>query len=368
MGKTSDFSFLDPKKAVQEIVATQAGGKSLEKGSWLDYLGGYDGLQDNLKKIYDFNDDDKIRSIIDAYNKNRSIYEKTGKYASAQAADEDLNELIGYIDRNQKNVILPKVDKSSLKSARKTSMPSEYFDETKKELHKMFQGSDEWIEPYGLENLISIKGEDEAGKKFLKQMASTKSDEPYTGDLHMAIWNTTPNLHDLGLNQPIPRQVENLKGVLGKEVPKGGSDPFMWMDTRYGVTRKLLEKNKDAPLTINTRSDLIAHDDYMKLLNKSKHKINIHLLGDLDVSRLSSFMEPGAPSIRRRLDAAKKLQEAGFDVTIVKDVLQNKNIPPKLQQMLFKSQPMEGFKVKQNVVNVPDSAVEKMKKILGDFE
>ena len=233
-----------------------------------------------------------------------------------------------------------------------------------------FEKSEEWIESPALRNLIDIRldVDPEQGKKFLREMATKKSDEPYTGDFHNAVWRTVPGLKEMGFDQPMPRQVENLKGVLGKEVPKGGSDPFMWMDAKYGVTRKLLKKNKDAPLTINTRSDLIAHDDYMNLLNKSKHKINIHLLGDMDVDRLSRVMEPGAPSIRRRLDAAKKLQEAGFDVTIVKDVLQNKNIPPKLQQMLFKSQPMEGFKVKQNVVNVPDSAVENMKKILGDFE
>lgn len=233
-----------------------------------------------------------------------------------------------------------------------------------------FEKSEEWIESPALKNLIDIRldVDPEQGKKFLKEMATKKSDEPYTGDFHNAVWRTVPGLKEMGFDQPMPRQVENLKGVLGKEVPKGGSDPFMWMDTKYGVTRKLLEKNKDAPLTINTRSDLIAHDDYINLLNKSKHKINIHLLGDMDVDRLSRVMEPGAPSIRRRLDAAKKLQEAGFDVTIVKDVLQNKNIPPKLQQMLFKSQPGDGFKVKQNVVQVPDDVVEKIKKLIGDFE
>lgn len=235
-----------------------------------------------------------------------------------------------------------------------------------KEILSNITKDNDWINPKQTAALVYQKGDTPEGQKFLKQMIESKSDEPYLGDFTNAVWRTTPGLREMNFPQPIPQQVENLKGVLGKEVPKGGSDPFAWMDTKYEVTKKLLQKNTDTPLTINTRSDLIAHNDYMNLLNPSKHKINIHLLGDMDIDRLSRVMEPGAPSIRRRLDAAKKLSEAGFDVTIVKDVLQNKNMPQELQQMLFKSQPTDGFKVKQNVVNISDEAVENIKKLVGD--
>lgn len=224
----------------------------------------------------------------------------------------------------------------------------------------------DWANSSSLNNLIKRLGDDKKLVKNVENILNSKGQDPYFGDVHNAMWKTGPSLEKLGLPQPIPQQVENLQGVLGREVPQGGSDPFQWIDTKYQVTKKLLEKNIDKPLVINTRSDLIAHDDYMNLLNPSKHKINIHLLGDGDVDGLARVMEPGAPSIRRRLSAAQKLSEAGFDVTLVKDVLKNKNIPQELQQMLFQSQPTGDFKVKQNIVDVSDEAVEKMKKLLGD--
>lgn len=223
---------------------------------------------------------------------------------------------------------------------------------------------EDWINPAHVKALIYQQ--QSVGKEFLSKMAESAADEPYMGSFHNETWRTVPGLQELNLPQPLPQKVKDLKGVLGKEVPQGGADPFQWLDSKYGVTKKLLEKNTNTPLTINTRSDLIANDDYMKLLNPSKHKINIHLLGDLDVDRLARFIEPGAPSIRRRLAAAQKLVDAGFDVTLVKDVLQHKDMPAELQQMFFKSQPTGNFKVKQNVVNVSDKGMENIKKMIGD--
>jgi len=109
--------------------------------------------------------------------------------------------------------------------------------------------------------------------------------------------------------------IKNYKpdGLLGREVKAGGPDPFAWLDTRYGVGRKALEAHADKPLTINTRSDLIATKDYSRLLKKN-HKVIFHVgNGNPQLNRIAA---PGSPSLSRILTAAENLKSQGVDVSI----------------------------------------------------
>jgi DNA repair photolyase len=90
------------------------------------------------------------------------------------------------------------------------------------------------------------------------------------------------------------------------------SDSFMWMDTKYGVTKEFIKilNFYNYPYTIITRSDLVAREDYMALLRKDLCSVQFSIASTND--QLNKLIEPGAPSAKRRLAALKKLNEAGF--------------------------------------------------------
>lgn len=94
------------------------------------------------------------------------------------------------------------------------------------------------------------------------------------------------------------------------------SDSFMWMDTKYGITKELLKifDFYKYPHIIFTRSDLVAHDDYMTLLNKDLCSIQFSISGNNN--KFTRIIEPGAPSYDRRLKALQKLNENGFWTTV----------------------------------------------------
>jgi DNA repair photolyase len=94
------------------------------------------------------------------------------------------------------------------------------------------------------------------------------------------------------------------------------SDSFMWMDTKYGVTKELLKilNFYKYPYIIFTRSDLVAHDDYLSLLEKGLCSVQFSISGNH--KRLTRVMEPGAPSYKRRLSALTKLADAGIWTTV----------------------------------------------------
>lgn len=107
---------------------------------------------------------------------------------------------------------------------------------------------------------------------------------------------------------------ENGAKILGANVPQGGQDPFGWVDRKYGLTKDFLQNNQNKPLEINTRSDLIAMDEYMEALNPDLHEINIHV-GGYDDQTLR-VLEPGNPSNLRRIQAVEKLVSNGIPVTV----------------------------------------------------
>lgn len=94
------------------------------------------------------------------------------------------------------------------------------------------------------------------------------------------------------------------------------SDSFMWSDTKYKVTQELLKLLKfyNYPYVIFTRSDLVAHDDYLKLLDPKLSAIQFSMSSTNE--ELIRKIEPGAPSAKRRLKALQKLAENGYWTTV----------------------------------------------------
>lgn len=109
------------------------------------------------------------------------------------------------------------------------------------------------------------------------------------------------------------------KEILQRKIPLrigSMSDSFMWTDKKLGVTRELLRLLKfyQYPHIVFTRSDLIAEDEYVSLLDPKLASVQFSLSSTNE--RLTKLIEPGAPSPKRRLKALKKLGEAGLWTTV----------------------------------------------------
>ena len=93
------------------------------------------------------------------------------------------------------------------------------------------------------------------------------------------------------------------------------SDSFMFMDKKYKVTQELLKMLKfyKYPYIIFTRSDLVAHDEYLNLLDPDLCSMQMSISSTDD--KMNKMIEPGAPSAKRRLKALEKLARNGFWTT-----------------------------------------------------
>jgi DNA repair photolyase len=88
------------------------------------------------------------------------------------------------------------------------------------------------------------------------------------------------------------------------------------MDKKYKVTQELLKilDFYNYPYIIFTRSDLVAHDDYLNLLNPDLCSVQMSIASTND--DLNKVIEPGTPSAKRRLKALQKLVRNGFWTTV----------------------------------------------------
>lgn len=144
-------------------------------------------------------------------------------------------------------------------------------------------------------------------------------------------------------NRPIPfpadlRKIESyLKKNSGKVLRLGQkSDPFMWMDHTYSVTKFTLELalKYDVQLSIQTMSDLCAHDDYLDLIKQGNHQVVIHFgFEEIQDEQAERVLSPGAPSLKRRFSAFQKLKDAGVDCIQMYSSVHSMN---KKEQLEFK--------------------------------
>lgn len=105
--------------------------------------------------------------------------------------------------------------------------------------------------------------------------------------------------------QTLERELMGLK----KDVVflSSASDPYQPVEAKYGITRGCLEvlERHDFPVTILTRSPLVLRDlDIIKRLRWVKVGISVTTV---PVRKL----EPGVPSLQRRIETLRKLGQAG---------------------------------------------------------
>jgi hypothetical protein len=169
---------------------------------------------------------------------------------------------------------------------------------------------------YNLDNILAKYDEPRGSQlreSIKRDLESFEGGNTYIGEnFHKPVWQKPSKDYP----QPIPVPEEYLDRIgnhVGKNIMYGGNDPFQWIDSKYGASKAWLEKTTGQPRTIETQSDLIAHDDYMDKLTP-KDKVVFHILGD--DNRISRVLMPGAPSQARVIKAAKKLADSGVNVTI----------------------------------------------------
>ena len=83
-----------------------------------------------------------------------------------------------------------------------------------------------------------------------------------------------------------------------------------------GVSLQLLKylAKEEYPLMINTKSHLVGTEPYLKALSDNPAKAAVHITMISSDDSLLKKLEPGAPSFKRRINAAKRLIEAGIRV------------------------------------------------------
>lgn len=131
------------------------------------------------------------------------------------------------------------------------------------------------------------------------------------------LWNPQdPAIADINkIRKQIDKIAEGKCGEI-KALRLGGMvDCFMPIEATHHVTYETLKylKEKRVPYLIVTKSDLVATDEYMEVLDKDLAHIQITVTTTDDDLSLS-YEKAVVPS--RRIKAIEKLQEAGFDVAL----------------------------------------------------
>ena len=143
------------------------------------------------------------------------------------------------------------------------------------------------------------------------------------GNCHTSVFQYSPK-DKRNFNRPMPFPsdfrliIKFLSKNKGKTLNVGlKSDPFMWMELKYTVTKKLIRlANKwDIKLNFHTMSDLVAHDAYVDLLKGHNHSVVMNLGCGND--REERSLSPGAASLKRRLQALIKLSENAIHFEII---------------------------------------------------
>jgi len=131
-------------------------------------------------------------------------------------------------------------------------------------------------------------------KKELDKMMALRGQDPHTvrGDVNKAIAMDVPMRFGIRF------------------------EDFIQPEREAGISLTLLEYLADVayPLMINTKSNLVGDDDYLDALARNEAGAAVHITMISSDDGLLKRLEPGAPSFKRRLWAAKRLSDAGVRV------------------------------------------------------
>ena len=143
---------------------------------------------------------------------------------------------------------------------------------------------------------------------------------PYGGCAHGCVYCYAPGYTHSDLSTwRVVRVRTNIVDRLARELPGtegtigigSSTDPYQYAESRFLLTRQCLEvlASHGREAAIVTKSDLVTRD--IPLLASMECSVGITITG-LD-ERISKMAEPGAPLPSARLDAMRRLVDAGID-------------------------------------------------------
>jgi DNA repair photolyase len=116
------------------------------------------------------------------------------------------------------------------------------------------------------------------------------------------------------------------------------TDPYQPAERQFAITRRMLEVFADfrgLDLSITTKSVLILRDVDLLQSLAVQHRFSVHMTVTTHLERLARLLEPKAPTPAQRLEAVRKLAQAGIRVGVnAMPVLPGLNDTPRMLEEL----------------------------------
>ncbi len=142
---------------------------------------------------------------------------------------------------------------------------------------------------------------------------------PYTGCSHACLYcyitSYIPNAFHARLKKDLFRRLKREISKVDTYISmSNSSDPYTPEEKELKATRKCLQifKERDVPLLIITKSDMVARDKDIIAEMRASVSITITTLRD----EMAVKMEPNAPLPSKRIEALKKLSRAGIPCSV----------------------------------------------------
>jgi len=93
-------------------------------------------------------------------------------------------------------------------------------------------------------------------------------------------------------------------------------EDFLPIEGKKGISLSMLRylSENSYPIMINTKSDLVGRDDYVKVMSSNKAGAAVHITMITSDDVINKKLEPGAPAFNKRIWAGKQLVSAGVRV------------------------------------------------------
>jgi len=124
-----------------------------------------------------------------------------------------------------------------------------------------------------------------------------------------------------GLRGTDPHALSGIRKAFAMEIPVRFGirfEDFLRQEARSGISLSLLQYFQETayPVMINTKSDLVGRDEYVRALAENPAGAAVHITLLTPNEDVIKALEPGAPTYKKRMETAKILAQAGVRVVL----------------------------------------------------